>query len=254
MRDEHLTPVLEACTEAELALLIEFLGRPPSGLMWLDRRVREPGHSHAERVAAVVEEILRFGNHSVAGRIGAGTPGWVQVVCDVLQNLELSEAPAPGILELEMRVVRFVLDTEFELLSPELQMHLLRGFHAGDFFVGGLRGYEPLHPFLTRVDADHRALGGAKMARAMRTVGLRELRKRAGKFVTKRALKVVLRRFAGPVQWMLTAWEWLGPAYRITVPVVCYVAFLRHAQAARRAEQAEPRAGDSDAGQALAAS
>lgn len=251
MRDEHLTPVLEACTEAELALLIEFLGRPPSGLTWLDRRVREPGHSHEERVAATVEEILRFGNHSIAGRIGGGTPGWVSVVCDVLHNLELSEAPAQGILELEMRVVRFVLDTEFERLSPELQAHLLRGFHTGDFFVGGLRGYETLHPYLTRIDADHRALGGAKMVRAMRAVGLRELRRQAGMFVTKRALRVVLRRFAGPVYWMLTAWEWLGPAYRITVPVVCYVAHLRHAQEARRAAQTE----DNDAAdQARAAS
>ena len=247
MRDEHLTPVLEACTGAELALLIEFLGRPPSGLLWLDRRVREPGHSHEERVAAVVEEIARCANHSVAGRIGGGSPGWVQVVCDVLNNLEQSEAPAPGMLELEMRVVRFVLDTEFDRLSPELQVHLLRGFYAGDFFVGGLRGYEPLHPFLTRVDADHRALGGAKMARAMRTVGLRELRKRASNFARTAALKVVLRRLAGPVQWALTAWEWLGPAYRITVPVVCYVAYLRHAQEAKRGESAA-------ADQALAAS
>jgi len=230
MRDEHLTPVLAACSAAELALLIEFLGRPPSGLLWLDRRVRARGYSHDERVAAVVEEIIRCGNHSVTGRIGGGSPSYVQIVCDALHELELTEAPAPGALELEMRVVRFVLDTEFDRLAPDLQERLLAGFFAGELFVGGLRGYAAIDPFLTRVDADHRVLGAGKLARAMRKVGAQQLRKRVTSFATKRALRVVLRGFAGPVHWALTAWDWLGPAYRLTVPVICYVAYLRRAQ------------------------
>ena len=233
MRDEHLTPVLAACSAAELVLLIEFLGRPPSGLLWLDRRVRAPGHSHDERVAAVVEEIIRCGNHSVAGRIGGGSPSYVQLVCDALHELELSEVPAPGVLELELRVVRFVLDTEFERLAPELQEQLLAGFFAGEFFVGGLRGYDPMNPFLTRVDAEHRVLGTGKLARTMRKVGVQQLRKRVRSYATRAALRVVLRSFAGPAHWALTAWDWLGPAYRLTVPVICYVAYLRHAQQAR---------------------
>ncbi len=251
MRDEHLTPVLTACSEAELALLIEFLGRPPSGLLWLDPRIRAPGHSHDERVAAVVEEIIRCGNHSVTGRIGGGGPSYVQIVCDALHELELTEAPAPGVLELEMRVVRFVLDTEFDRLAPELQEQLLAGFFAGEFFVGGLRGYAAMDPFLTRVDAEHRVLGVGKAARAMRKVGVQQLGKRVRSFATKTALRVVLRGFAGPVNWALTAWDWLGPAYRLTVPVICYVAFLRHAQLARASATSSVDAPDD---QALAAS
>jgi len=251
MRDEHLTPVLAACSEAELALLIEFLGRPPSGLLWLDRRARDPAASHDERVAAVVAEIMRYGNHSVAGRIGGGSPGWVQIVCDALHDFEVSEAPADGIAGLEMRVVRFVLDTEFERLSADLQAKMLADFYAGEFFVGGLRGYDPLQPFLTRVDLEHRALGAGKLARAMRKVGERQLAKRARTFVRRTALRMVLRRLAGPVQWVLTAWDWLGPAFRVTVPVICYVAYLRHVQEARASTDAS---GDASSDQALAAS
>ncbi|MBL8971970.1 MAG: hypothetical protein JNK56_15375, partial [Myxococcales bacterium] len=113
-RDDQLSPVLEAASEAELALLIEFLGRPPSGLLWLDRRVRGPGATHAERAAAVVEEVLRCSDHSVTGRLGGGQRSYLQVVCDVLQYLELEDTPADGVLGLELRVVRFVLDSEFE--------------------------------------------------------------------------------------------------------------------------------------------
>lgn len=233
MHDEHLTPVLAASSEAELALLIEFLGRPPSGLLWLDRRIRRPGASHAERVAAIVEEVLRCGDHSVTGRLGAGSRSYLQLVCDALRNLELSEAPAQGVLELELRVVRYVLDSEFDRLEPALQAELLAEFLAGNYFAGGLRGYDPMHPFFTRVQIGRRVLAGDKVGRAMRKAGERELRRRAKGMIRRAALRVVLRGLAGPANWVLTAWDWLGPAYRLTVPTICYVAYLREQQAAR---------------------
>ena len=189
-------------------------------------------HGHAERVEAVVEEVLRCGDHTITGRLGAGNRSYLQLVCDALHNLELPEAPAPNVLGLEMRVVRYVLDSEFDRLPPALQTELLGEFFAGGFFQGGLRGYEPMHPFLTRVQPGKRVLASGKVGRAMRKAGARELRRRAKNMVTRAALRVVLRGLAGPAYWALAAWDWLGPAYRLTVPVVCYVAYLRKRQAA----------------------
>lgn len=239
MRDEHLTPVLEACTEAELALLIEFLGRPPSGLLWLDPRARAPGVGHADRVAAVVEEVLRCGNHSVTGRLGAGNPSYLQLICDVLHYLELSEEPARegqgGVAELELRVVRYVLDTEFDKLPAQVQAEQLEDFFAGQFFVGGLRGADAMNPLFTHAQAKRRVLSASKVGRAVRKAGVEEAKRRARNMITRTALRVVLRRLAGPAMWALAAWDLLGPAYRLTVPVICYVAFLRHHQVAARA-------------------
>ena len=231
MRDEHLTPLLLASSEAELALLIEFLGRPPSGLLWFDRRARDPAASHAERVDAVVTEFLRCGSHSIGGRVGGGKRAYLQVLCDVLQDLGLPETPAEGVQGLELRVVRYVLDSEFARLAPEGQDALLEHFFAGDFFTGGLRGYDALHSVMTRPGPDRRQLSAGKIGRTMRRAGGRELRRRARSMVTKAALKLVIRGFAAPVMWAMTAWDWLGPAYRMTVPVICYVAYLRHRHA-----------------------
>lgn len=232
--------MLEAASEAELALLIEFLGRPPSGLLWLDRRVRGPGATHAERAAAVVEEVLRCSDHSVTGRLGGGQRSYLQVVCDVLQYLELEDTPADGVLGLELRVVRYVLDSEFERLAPDVQATLLDDFFAGKFFVGGIRGYDLVHPFVTQVDPEHRKLEAGKVGRALKQIGGEQLTKRVRSFARGAALKLVLRGLAGPANWAITAWEWLGPAYRLTVPTVCYVAYLRHGQQLR----AQAEAGD----------
>ncbi len=231
MRDPHLTPVLEAASEAELALLIEFLGRPPSGLLWLDPRVRRSGASTQERVAAVVEQVLRCGDHSIKGRLGAGQRSYLQLVCDALQYLELPDVPGEGVLALELRVVRHVLDSEFERLSPELQNELLASFYSGAFFAGGIRGYDAVHPFLTRVDVEHRAVKAGKVGRALRKVGRDQLQLRTKAFLKKQALRLVLRGLAGPAMWLWTAWDFAGPAYRLTIPAICYVAYLRGKQA-----------------------
>lgn len=236
MRDEHLSPLLLASSEAELALLIEFLGRPPSGLLWLDRRVRDPAATHAERVDAVVAEILRCGSHSIGGRLGGGKRAYLQIVCDALQELELPETPAHGVEALELRVVRYVLDTEFDRLPQERQDALLASFFAGEFFVGGLHGYDMLHPLMTQRGPDGRKLSIGKLGRTVRRAGGRELGRRARSMATKAALKLVLRSFAGPVHWALTAWDWAGAAYRLTVPVICYVAYLRRLHPEVKAE------------------
>lgn len=253
MRDDHLTPVLEAASEAELALLIEFLGRPPSGLLWFDRRVRAPGVAHADRVAAVVEEVLRCGDHLVKGRVGGGQGCYLQIVCDALQDLELADTPADGILALELRVVRYVLDSEFERLAPDVQAELLGGFFAGRYFAEGLHGTDAVHPFMTRVDPEHRVITAGKVGRALRHIGGDQLQRRAKSMIRTAALRLVLRGLAGPVNWLITAWEWLGPAYRLTVPVICYVGFLRHHQAIAAAAGAAA-AGVADPDQARAAS
>ena len=122
---------------------------------------------------------------------------------------------------------------------------------AGRFFALGLHGVDAVHAFMTRVDPEHRVVRAGKVGRALRHIGGDQLQRRAKSMVRSAALRLVLRGLAGPVSWLITAWDWLGPAYRLTVPVICYVAYLRHHQAI--AARREPD-GDSDSDQARAAS
>jgi len=229
-RDEHLTPVLEACSEAELALLVEFLGRPPSGLLWLDARVRDLDVPRAVRVAAIVDRVLLLGDHSVTSRMGGAIRSYLQVVCGVLEELELAETPGDGILGLELRVVHHVLDAGFDGLLPDVRAALEARWLSGAFFADGLYDADAIHALMTHTDADHRELAIGQAGKAVGTAALRLSAKQARSYVRKFFLKVVLRRLATPVGWALTAWDWLGPAYRFTVPVICYVAYLRRKQ------------------------
>ncbi|HEY8379436.1 MAG TPA: hypothetical protein VIK91_23250 [Nannocystis sp.] len=236
MFDEHLTPVLMAATDAELAVLIEFLGRPPSGLLWFDRRLRDPRATRADRVAAVVARILRLGAHSVLGRTGPGGPSYLQIVCDALAELGLSEEPAEdGIAGLERRVVRYVLDANFDVLPAETQAALLERFHAGELYAEGIFDVGVLHDFMIHREPDRRALlpGRAAIEVAggkLRDVAAQQVQKR----LLRAGLRVVLRRAAAPVYHAIGLWGFLGPAFRFTIPVIAYIAYLRaHSGAAQ---------------------
>lgn len=232
MFDEHLTPVLTACNEAELAVLIEFLGRPPSGLLWSDRRLRDPRAGRAERVAAVVERIHRLGAHSVLGRTPPGGTSYLQIVCDALLELGLSEEPAEGgIAELERRVARYALDARFDHLPPETQEALFERFTAGELFSDGIPDLGVMHEFLTHVEPTRRALKAGPAA----VVAGDKLRdaaiKQAKSQLLRAGLRVILRGASGPVYNAIRMWGWMGPAFRFTVPVIAYVAYLRGRQA-----------------------
>lgn len=229
-RDEHLTPVLMACSEAELALLVEFLGRPPSGLLWRGARVRDLATPRAERVAAIVDRILLLADHSVTARIGGAIRSYLQVVCDALRELELAEQPGAGIFALERRVVHYVLDAGFDGLDPAVQEELEARWSSGALYADGLFDADTIHPLMTHTDGDHRALALGQGARALGASALKLTWKQAGASVRKFVLRVVVRRLATPIAWAFTAWDWAGPAYRFTVPVICYVAYLRNKQ------------------------
>lgn len=234
MFDEHLSPVLTACSEAELAVLVEFLGRPPSGLLWVDRRLRDPRAGRAERVAAVVERIHRLGAHSVLGRTLPGGPSYLQIVCDALAELGLSEEPADGVDALELRVVHYVLDARFGRLPPETQEALMQRFRAGELFSAGIPDLGVLHDFLTHVAPQRRALTAGHVASAagdkLRDAAIQQAKTR----LLRAGLRVALRGAAGPVYNAIRMWGWMGPAFRYTVPVIAYIAYLR----GRLAEQA----------------
>lgn len=232
MFDEHITPVLTACSEAELAVLIEFLGRPPSGLLWTDRRLRDPRAGRAERVAATVERIHRLGAHSVLGRTPPGGPSYLQIVCDALAELGLSEEPAEdGIAGLELRVVRYVLDAHFDRLSPATQAGLMDQFRAGEVFAAGIPDLGVLHEYLVHVEPERRALQAGPVAATvggkLRDAAVQQAKKR----LLHAGLRIVLRGAAGPVYNAIRMWGWLGPAFRYTVPVITYLAYLRGRQA-----------------------
>jgi hypothetical protein len=182
-------------------------------------------------VEAVVRRILRLGDHSLAGRLGAEKRAYLQVLCDALEDLHLPETPGDGVHALELRIVRHALDSEFDRLPAPVREELMARFYSGEFFRGGLRGVDLLDPLFTP-EAAGRKVAPRKALRALGGAAGRQASAQARRYAIKAGVRLLARRLAGPVGWAMTAWEWAGPAFRLTVPVICYVAHLRARQIA----------------------
>ncbi len=229
MYDEDLTPVLEATPREDLDPLVEFLLQPRTSLLERDDAYIAHHPAHERYIGAIVKEIRLFGGHTVGDRI-KGAPGrpWRVIVKDALEEMGVKRPPL-AIAEMERRVVELALDVEFEDLPEQDQRDLLDSFYSGAVFEDGLTQYSVLDELITRQtdDPSQISLDGERVKRVLGKKAWRAARSAlAGKLVST-GLKFALHGAAGPLGWGLTAWSFLGPAYRVTIPVICYISYLR---------------------------
>lgn len=230
MYDENLTPLLESCSNEELDPLVNFLLEPRSSLLAKDPDYLRLNPDHGRYLGAIVKEIRLFGGHTIKDRV-VGSPGraWRAIVRDALLELGV-KAPPLALREMEHTVVKLALDSEFDNLDKAAQDKLLDGFYRGSLFRSGLSQRTVLDDFISRAEGNvatpefetekvKRVLGQKAVGFVKKTI--------KGKAVST-GLKLVLRGAAAPIGVGLTAWDLLGPAYRVTIPVICYIAYLRH--------------------------
>ena len=222
--DPHLTPLLEACSREELEPLVQFLATGPTSTLRRHPDVQRHWPAHERYLHAIVHEIHLFGGHSLKDRLSRGDGGqpYIQIVRRLLKQLGQTSF-IWDIASMERRVAELTLDVSFDELPPEDQARLRADLYAGKLFEGGLRSYTVLDKVVDRLHDQ----GPQLDAQRLKKVAASEAKDLARGTLSKAALKLVARGLAGPVGWGMSAWSWLGPADRVTIPVIWYVAYLR---------------------------
>lgn len=230
MYDENLTPLLESCSNEDLDPLVNFILEPRSSLLAKDPDYIRHAPDHGRYIGSIVKEIRLFGGHTIKDRV-VGSPGreWRTIVRDALLEMGV-KAPPLALREMEHTVVKLALDSEFDDLDKSTQNKLLANFYDGQLFRHGLAQRTVLDDFVSRAEGDVRSTDfeteKVKRVFGQKAVGL--VKKTIKGKAVSTGLKLVLRGAAAPIGVGLTAWDMLGPAYRITIPVICYVAYLRY--------------------------
>lgn len=230
MYDENLTPLLESCSNEELDPLVNFLLEPRSSLLAKDPDYLRLNPDHGRYLGAIVKEIRLFGGHTIKDRV-VGSPGraWRAIVRDALLELGV-KAPPLALREMEHTVVKLALDSEFDNLDKAAQDKLLDGFYRGSLFRSGLSQRTVLDDFISRAEGNVATpeLETEKVKRVLGQKAVGFVKKTIKGKAVSTGLKLVLRGAAAPIGVGLTAWDLLGPAYRVTIPIICYIAYLRH--------------------------
>ncbi len=226
--DFSLNPVLEKTTNEDLQYLVEIINKTITNSLESDELYKKYNPDHKKYVNVIASEIRSFGGNTIANVFRGGKgPEYKEIVCDVADKLKAPYRKESSIEKIEDSILETVLTQALEKMSESEKQELLKEFGDG-------KNYSLTGPALTTAFITIFRMGGFKsyqltliianaIAKAVLGHGLR-LGANAG-------LTKIMSILTGPIGWVITGiWTLIdiaGPATRVTIPAVIYVAMLR---------------------------
>ena len=215
---------LDECTNEELAPLVKFIVDEGSEteMLTVDEGYQKYKPDHHKYLEKIKNEILDFGSNTFWFQTDYKT-----IVEDVWDKLD-SDLGNVSIWDMEAGIMAVVFTNAWKDLSAEDRRAVLQSLdeketlsdYSGKITTAALTALFRQGGFASYQLAVIVANSIAKFALG-----------RGLSFAANAALTKCLSVFAGPVGWAITAaWTLIdfgGPAYRVTVPAVCYIASLR---------------------------
>lgn len=193
-----------------------------------------------EDVALIVTELRMFGGNTIFNlfRGGNGVP-YKEILCDVADHLKVNYNNKSDCATIEMAVLLKVLEQSIEKMTDQEREKLF------ETLGGSFTGTGPL--MMASLQAAIRASGFAayKLAAVVAQATAKAILGRGLAFTTTAPLMRGISVFAGPIGWAVTgiwtAFDLASPAYRVTVPCIVQIAYMRQKLLSESAEMHCPK-------------
>ncbi len=256
-----LSEILRTADKGDLDVLVDYITDSGEGRMSLDKDVcarlskvkREVAYA-PEEVALIEQEIRQFGGNTVAnlfrnmrGGIGAllgqdASPEAVsydEIVRDVAEHLKVKCSKFAGTPEVEEGILSSLLVASFEKMTQQERESILSQLGVADAADLAQRGAKAISAGIAAA-----LLGSVVAYRLSGMVAAASVQALLGRGLVMGATSIAARPIAvlvGPIGWAVTgAWalaDMASPAYRVTVPCVVQVAYMR-----KKAQMGRPQA------------
>lgn len=233
INDLDLAELILGADQEDLAILADFITDNGEGRISLSSSVCNRLHlasqtqKFTEEVRGLlVEEMQRFGGNSLANlfRQGAGV-SYREILCDVADHLKVPYQANSPCEQIEMAILFKILEKSLDTMSEEQKRELFKEF-GGHYTAAGPAAMAALISVI-RLSG----FGTYKMAAIVANAVAKTFIGRGLTFASSGALMRGISVLAGPIGWALTAaWTFFdlaSPAYRVTVPCVVQIAYMR---------------------------
>ncbi|WP_040107146.1 MULTISPECIES: ubiquinol-cytochrome C chaperone family protein [Azotobacter] len=236
--DKDLLALLKGADPADLGVLVDFLTDSGKGRLAmasdvrkaLEHAKRQNKYSHDE-LLLLIRELQHFGGNSVANLVRRTGVPYAEIVRDVLKYVG-GKIDNESVEMLELKILEKLVAKAWEKMSERERAEFARNFHAA---------HGPLDLGLAAVLAAVRA-GGLNAAKAaLMAVGSVATLLAEGAFsvgasaVAGRAAGLALGPIGALVAGAAGVQMLAKEAYRVTVPCVAQIAYIRQKQAANAA-------------------
>lgn len=229
--DLDLTPLLRECDTEDLQPLVEYVTKPQTNTFGsATKQTVYPTH-HDRVVDDVVFEIRTFGGNSLVNVVRRGGVSYAEVVRDVAAQLKVKTAKDASVEERELAILVKLLDESISKMSSEERGALEEEFRRVGVKKVDLGVGTPIATIFAQAGVQLTGFLAYRTAAIVANAVAKLVLGRGLSLGANATLMRVLGLAAGPVGWAIsglwTAVDLAGPAYRVTIPCVLHVAFLR---------------------------
>jgi len=235
--DNELISVLMNASNEDLSILIDIITDSGKGRISLDdetkdvllkaKSANEFDESCRFRIAA---EIQTFGGNSLVSifRGGKGVL-YREIVCDVANHVGANYNDKNDIAQIEGAILLKIVERSLEKMSEDEKKQFFDQFGVHYKGIGSTAGTAAMAALIIVI----RSSGFAfyQMATIVAQAAAKALLGRGLTFAATGGLMRGISVLAGPVGWAITgiwtAFDLASPAYRITVPCVIQIAYMR---------------------------
>jgi len=238
--DPDLAQVLDNADVDDLAVLIDHITDKGDGRISLSSTAckklvdaKSSGRVDDASRALIAEELQRFGGNSLFNlmRGGAGVP-YKEVLCDVASHVKARYSSKSDCAKIEIAILEAILEQSLDKMSEQDKERLFAEF-GGTYVPGG----GPAVMAALQVAIKASGFGAYKLAAVVANAIAKAILGRGLAFGAAGGLMRGISAFAGPIGWAITAiWTLFdlgSPAYRVTVPCVVQIAYMRQKAAYR---------------------
>ena len=211
----ELVRVLRESSNEDLEPLVSYLTKSVTETLSDEEKYQKHYPDHSMYVNEIAHEIRLFGGNTIVNIPRGEGPPYKEIVQDVANKLGVNYGYYDSVERVEMKIMKEIFDRSLKEMSDKKKEEVFKDFKKEggdnlDFSAGS-----PLALLMAATVAN----GIAKMV--------------LGRVIGGRVITIL----AGPIGWVITGiWTAIsiaGPAYRVTIPCVCHVAYLRQKIQAR---------------------
>ena len=258
MADFTLAPLLRKCSNEDLEYLVNFIKEKAN---FTETLTVSPGYrahypNHSMYVDEIAHHIRLFGGNTIANKYrgcpptilpilapilplflpGEGPP-YEEIVRDVANKVGANYEHYNSVEQTEMKILLKILEDAFDKMSAAEKSEVIKAFEQAGAKNLNLRAGFPATAILAQLAVKSSGFLAYQVAVIVANNVAKAVLGHGLKLATNAALTRAIGIFAGPIGWvitgLLTAISIAGPAYRVTIPCVCHVAYLRQKIQAR---------------------
>lgn len=230
--DKDLQFIQNADNE-DLHVLIDYLTKDKDGEVRVTEELTQTQiykNSYPEHLNAmseqIADELCRFGGNTIANIFRGGGVSYKELLCDVCDKMKVNYNKSATIEMIESNLLMKVMTDSLEKMSPEELKQLVQELNlkTTDFTKQAI-------VVAMQMGVKFSGFMVYRMAVIVANWVAKAILGRGLAFAGNMALTRGIAAFAGPIGWILTilwtAYDIAGPAYRVTIPSVIQVAYMR---------------------------